>query len=202
VKDRSMNRSLGACALLLAATATPACAGNRLVKAGHPIAVAHDTLTVTPDREWNELGWGPGSRCDRWTLDGAALNAVTFCGAIESGRPLFREVSKHDQPLPHFSTTMLLTDVPDLVEKSYRIALGASVMTIDSAEPALIDGERAIRFRYTFTRQDEEVERHGEALATIRGEKLYWMSYEAPAIHYFARDLESWRRLAATARFR
>lgn len=197
-----MNRSLAAGVLLLAATATPALAGNRLVDAGHPVAVAHETLTVTPDREWDALGSRPGPRCDRWTLDGAALNAVTFCGAIESGRPLFREVSKHDQPLPHFSTTMLLTDVPDLVEKSYRIALGASVMTIDSAEPAQLDGERAIRFRYTFTRQDEEVERHGEALATIRGKKLYWMSYEAPAIHYYARDLESWRRLAATARFR
>lgn len=197
-----MNRSLAACVLLLAATATPALAGNRLVDAGHPVAVAHETLTVTPDREWNALGSRPGQRCDRWTLDGAALNAVTFCGAIESGRPLFREVSKHDQPLPHFSTTMLLTDVPDLVEKSYRIALGASVMTIDSAEPAQLDGERAIRFRYTFTRQDEEVERHGEALATIRGKKLYWISYEAPAIYYYARDLESWRRLAATARFR
>jgi len=196
-----MNRLLGACALLLVATATPARARNRLVEAGRPIAVAHDTLTVTPDREWNELGWRAGPRCERWTLDGEALNAVTFCGAVESGRPLFREVSKHDQPLPHFSTTMLLTDVPDLVEKSYRIALGASLMTIDSAEPARLDGERAIRFRYTFTRQ-EEVERHGEAIAAIRGKKLYWMSYEAPSIHCYARDLESWRRLAATARFR
>jgi len=192
------------CALLLAAATTPALAlaGNSLVDAGRPVAVAHDTLTVTPDREWNKLGWRPGLRCDRWTLDGEALNAVTFCGAIESGRPMFREVSKHDQPLPHFSTTMLLTDVPDLVEKSYRIALGVSLMTIDSAEPAQLDGERAIRFRYTFTRQDEEVERHGEAVATIRCKKLYWISYEAPAIYYYARDLESWRRLAATARFR
>jgi hypothetical protein len=197
-----MYRFLGACALPIVATAAPALAGNRLIDSGHPVPVAHDTLTVMPDRAWNELGWRPGPRCDRWTLDGEALNAVTFCGAIESGRPLFREASKHDRPLPHFSTTMLLTDVPDLVEKSYRIALGASLMTIDSAEPAQLDGERAIRFRYTFTRQDEEVERHGEALATIRGKKLYWMSYEAPAIHYYARDLESWRRLAATARFR
>ncbi|MBB3693057.1 hypothetical protein [Sphingomonas sp. BK580] len=197
-----MDRSLGACALLLVATATPARAGDRLIDAGRPRAVAHGTLTVTPDREWNELGRRPGPRCDRWTLDGEGLNAVTFCGAIESGRPLFREVSKHDQPLPHFATTMLLTDVPDLVEKSYRIALGASLMTIDSADPALIDGERAVRFRYTFTRQDEEVERHGEAVAAIRGKRLYWMSYEAPAIHYYARDLDSWRRLVATARFR
>ncbi len=197
-----MKRLLGACALLLVATVTPARAGNRLVDAGRPVAVAHDTLTVTPDREWNELGWRPGPRCDRWTLDGEALNAVTFCGAIESGRPLLRDMSKHDRPLPHFSRTMLLTDIPDLVEASYRIALGASLMTTDSAEPAELGGERAIRFRYTFTRQDEEVERHGEAVATIRDKKLYWLSYEAPAIHYYGRDLESWRRLAATARFR
>ncbi|MBY9061517.1 hypothetical protein K7957_01035 [Sphingomonas yunnanensis] len=51
-------------------------------------------------------------------------------------------------------------------------------------------------------RQEDEVERHGEALATIRDKRLYWMSYEAPSIYYYTRDLESWRRLAATARFR
>ncbi|MBW6525360.1 hypothetical protein KZ813_00740 [Sphingomonas sp. RHCKR7] len=197
-----MTRAYGALALLLLATVVPARAANRLVDPGRPVAVARSTLAVTPEREWNELRRGPGPRCDRWTLDGEGLNAVTFCGAIEGGRPIFYEVSKHDRPLPHFATTMLLTDLPDLIEQSYRLALGASLMTIDSVEPAQLGGERAIRFRYSFTRQDEELERHGEAIATIRGKKLYWMSYEAPSIFYYARDLESWRRLTASARFR
>jgi hypothetical protein len=197
-----MKCSLGAIALLFAITAPPVLAGNRLVSASQPAAVAHATMIVTPDREWNQLAHGPGRRCERWTLDGNGLNAITFCGAIESGRPLFYEVSKHDRPLPHFSTTMLLTDVPDLVEKSYRIGQGASLMTTDSSEPAQLGGERAIRFRYSFTRQSDEVERHGEAIATIRNKKLFLFSYEAPAIHYYTRDLENWRRLAATARFR
>lgn len=197
-----MTRLCRAFALLFMASATPAWAGNSLVVSGRTATVAHGLLILTPDREWNRLKRTPGPRCDRWTLDGDALNAVTFCGAIESGRPIFREVSKRHTPLPHFSSTMLLTDIPELVEASYRIALGVSLMTIDAVEPTRIADQPAIRFCYTFTRQDEEVERHGEAIAAIRDKHLLLLSYEAPAIHYYARDLESWHRLAATVRWR
>lgn len=180
--------------------ATPAIAGNSLIGAGQPVAVAKSTLTVIADREWNKLGARPGRHSETWTLDGDGLNDLTFYGGIESGRTLFREVSKKTRPLPRFSSTMLLTDIPALVEQSYRIALGTPLMTIDSIEPSTFAGAKGVRFTYSFTKPGEEVQRSGQARAAIIRGKLYMMSFEAPTIHFYARDFKSFDKVAATAR--
>jgi len=185
---------------LLLASATAAIAGNTLIVPGQPVAVAKSTLTVVPSREWNKLGARPGRNTESWTLDGAPLNEVTFYGGIENDRTLFREVSKKEKPLPRFAATMLLTDIPALVESSYRIALDTPLMRIAAAEPAELAGNKAIRFRYVFTLPEEEVERQGEAVATIVDGRLYMLSFEAPTIHFYDRDLPSFRALVATAR--
>jgi hypothetical protein len=184
-------------AILLAVA--PAIAGNTLVKQGVAVSVARSALTVMPDREWNRMGARPGRRSETWTLDGATLNDLTFYGAIETGKTLFREVDRKHRPLPRYSSRMLLTDIPMLLEDSYRIALGTSLMTIDTVQPTLLAGSKAVRFTYTCTRPGEDVERRGEAVAAIIGRKLFMMSYEAPAIFYFDRDLAAFRRLVATA---
>lgn len=187
-----------AIAMLLAAT--PAVGGNTLVRQGVAVSVATSALTVTPDREWNRMGARPGRRSETWTLDGASLNDLTFYGAIETGKPLFREVDRKHRPLPRYSSRMLLTDIPMLVENSYRIALGTTLMTIDKVEPAMLAGSKAVRFTYTCTRQGEDVERRGEAVAAMIDRKLFMMSFEAPTIFYFDRDVAAFRRLVATAK--
>lgn len=186
-----------AAALLIA---TPVVAGNKLIVQGQPVAVAKSPLTVTPDREWNKLGARPGRDAETWTLDGDGLNDLTFYGAVENDKTLFREVGKKNKPLPRFKSTMLLTDIPTLFENSYRIALDTPLMTIDSVEPATFAGSKGVRFRYTFTRQNEEVRRSGEAHAAIIGGRLYMMTFEAPITYFFARDVDSYRAMAATAR--
>lgn len=188
---------IGAIAAGLVASA--AWAGNTLVASGQRVAVAHSTLFVTPASEWNRMGARPGRQSETWTLDGDRLNDLTFYGGIETGKPLFREVSKRDRPLPHYSSTMLLADLPGLVERSYRIALQTPLMTIETVEPASFAGAKAVRFRYSFTRQKEEVARRGEGLAAMIGGRLYMMTFEAPAIHYFDRDIDRVRALEATA---
>jgi hypothetical protein len=74
-------------------------------------------------------------------------------------------------------------------------------LSIDSQEPALIAGHKGIRFTYSFVRQDEEVSRKGEAVGTFVGNRLYLVAYEAPAIHFFDKDVEKFRQLAATLKF-
>ena len=115
-------------------------------------------------------------------------------------RRLFREVNKRAKPLPHFSATMLLTDIPTLFEASYRIALNTPAMTIDSVEPTTFLGSRGVRFSFTFSRFDEEVRRKGEASAAIVGGKLYMISFEAPDVYYFSRDLPAYRAIVASSR--
>ena len=187
--------ALGAVALL----AIPAQAGYRLMPAGTAALVGKSTLSVTPSQPWNRLGGRVGRNAESWTLDGLTLNDVTFYGGIADNTTLFREVNKRDTPLPHFSSTMLVPDVAQLFEASYRVANSTSLMAIDSVEPAPFAGNPGFRFTYNFTVQNEEVKRFGEARGAIVGGKLYMITFEAPVIYYFKHDLDAFRKLADSA---
>ena len=185
---------------LLLAFATPAFAGNTLVSPGAPVAVAKSAMTVTPASEWNRLGARPGRSAETWTLDGDTLNDLTFYGGIESGKPIIREVSRKQKPLPTFSSTMLLGDVPALLEQSYRIALDSPLVEVGQVEPGPLGGLNGVHFTYSFTRPEEDVRRLGEAWATIQGGKLYMIAFEAPALHFFDAAVQQARAVVATAR--
>jgi len=190
-----------ACAAAALALTTPAFAGNSLVAPGAPVPVARSTLTVTPPSEWNRLGARPGRAAETWTLDGDTLNDLTFYGGIGRGKPIIREVSRKQKPLPTFSSTMLLNDVPVLLEQSYRIALDTPLVEIGTVEPAPLAGEKGVHFTYQFTRPEEDVRRRGEAWATIVGGRLYMISFEAPAIYFFDAGIAGARAVVASARF-
>jgi hypothetical protein len=177
----------------------PAHAGNSLIPPNARTAVAKSALTVTPGNEWNKLGARPGRNSETWTLDGDLLNDVTFYGGIPSGKTLFREISKKHKPLPRVSSTMLITDIPVLLENSYRIALDTPLMAIDAIEPAEFLGTKGIRFTYSFALPNEELRRCGEARAAMVKGKLYMITYEAPALHYFDTSVSAFRQLADSA---
>ena len=178
----------------------PVQAGNTLIAAGQRVAVAGSALTVQPDAEWNRLGARPGRDAERWTLDGDRLNALTFYGGIDDDRTLFREVDHKNYPLPRFAATMLVTDIPTLLENSYRVALDIATMTIEHVEPVRFAGSAGVHFTYALMRQSESVHRRGEAFGAIIRGRLFLITYEAPAIHYFERSVAAARQVAASAR--
>ena len=181
--------------------AAPAGAGFKLMPAGQSFQVGKSSLTVTPDRDWNRLGSRVGRNAESWTLDGLSLNDITFYGGIADDQTLFKEIDKKEKPLPRFSKTMLLPDVASLFEGSYRIANGTSLFTIDSIEPSMFAGRPGFHFAYSFTVETDEVRRKGEAVGAIVDGRLYMITFEAPVIHYFARDVDAFRNLAASAHF-
>ncbi len=187
-------------AMALALIASPATAGYKLMPTGTVQPVGKLGLKVTPPNNWNRLGSRIGRNAESWTLDGMSLNELTFYAGIEEGRALFREVDKKNRPLPKFSGKMLPTDLVQMFEGSYRIAAGTSLFEIGKVEPAMFAGHQGVRFTYSFVQQGEEVRRHGEATGAIVGGKLYLISFEAPVIHYFDRDIANYRKLVETAR--
>jgi len=184
-------------ALSITVAPTGASFANSLVPAGPRAGIAKSALSAKPDKEWNRLSLALGRNVEVWTVDGDALNKVTFFGGIASGSPLMREFDKKRQPLPKVATNMLITDIPALLESTYRSQNAVSQMSIDSQEPAMLGAHKGIRFTYSFTRSDE-VARKGEGLGAIVGGKLYLVTYEAPALHFFDKDLERYRVLAAS----
>jgi hypothetical protein len=179
---------------------SPAVAGNKLIASGQRVKVAKSTMTVQPNVEWNKMGARPGRNSETWTLDGDGLNDLTFYGGIESGRPLFREVDKKNTPLPKVSSTMLLTDIPALLENSYRVALQTSAVQIDAVQPVQFAGTNGVRFTYSFSHQNETLRRRGEARAAMIGGKLYMVTYEAPALYYYDRSYEAFRAAAESVK--
>ena len=194
---RFTRHALAVAALLVA---VPVSAGNTLIAAGQRVAVAKSALTVQPDAEWNKLAAKPGRNAESWTLDGDQLNELTFYGGIADGRTLFREVDRKTRPLPRVSATMLITDIPTLLENSYRVALGTAAMTIERVEPATFAGNKGVHFTYGYTRQNESLHRRGEAFGAIIGRRLYLITYEAPAVYYFERSAPAARVVADSAR--
>ena len=111
--------------LLAAIIATPALA-NSLVSPGPKAKIARSTLSASPSYEWNKLSYRGGKNVEVWTIDGDQLNKITFYGAIEVGKPLFREADKKERPLPRVTPNMLITDIPALLESSYRSQFSVS----------------------------------------------------------------------------
>jgi hypothetical protein len=192
-----MRKSSIALAVALAGLAAPALS-NSLVSPGPREKIARSSLGAKPAGEWNKLSYRGGKNVEVWTLDGDQLNKVTFYGGIEVGKPLLKEADKKERPLPRVTPNMLITDIPAILESSYRVQFNVSQMTIDSQEPATVGGHKGIKFTYSFVKNDDDVQRKGEAVGAFVGNKLYLVAYEAPAIHFFDKDVEKFRQLAAT----
>ena len=197
-----MRTTMIAAALMAAslAAAPQAVLAHSLIASGTAVSVARSNLQVTPDRDWNKLSGRPGRDSETWTIDSDLLNDLSFYGGIQNGATLFREVDRRNRPLPTFSGTMLLNDIPSLLENSYRVTRGTTVFTIDQQEPAQFLGNAGVRFSYSFVANDN-VRRKGEGNAAIIDGKLYMMTFEAPVLHYFDSGIASYRHLVSTARF-
>ncbi len=184
-----------ALAAVLTASAAPADARWSEVKDA-AVQVAKKTMTVRPDGEWNKNSARPSKRGETWTIDGQALNDLSFFGAVRDGEPLFREQHKKLKPLPKFSSKMLPTDLAEFIETSARNVVDTPLFTTEAVEPATLGGHPGVRMRFSYTSSDE-LERKGEAVAAIVGGKLYAVSFDAPAIYYFDKDIERVRRMMA-----
>lgn len=196
--QHKLRGGLFALSMLLAATQAEA---HKLHKQGEAAAVADSSLTVTPSRDWNQLGAKVGKKTETWTLDGEQLNDITFFAGIEPGKPLVKEKSKKREPLPKFTSSTLLAEVPELLENTSRAFKGSGSFQVASVEPTRFLDTDGVVFTYEFTDEDQ-LTRKGEARAAIIGGKLYMITFEAPRLSYFGKVISDFRALADTARLK
>ena len=164
------------------------------------VAVAKSAMKVTPARDWNSLSIRPGKKAETWTLDGEQLNDITFYGGVAPGEPLIREQSKKHKPLPKFSREMLLVELPELLEGTYRTEKGIGTFSLVASNPDRFLGNEGIRFTYQYVDADN-LPRKGEARATVIKGLLYMATFDAPRLHYFDALLNDFHALTDTAKF-
>jgi hypothetical protein len=180
--------------------AAPAQAGWKLVDHAKEVAVAGGAMKITPGRDWNRAPGKPIKEGERWTLDGLNLNELYFVGGLAPGGTLFPNIDKKRNPLPAFASSMQLTDIPDFYESSTRVALKTSLFEIGKIEPTNFAGHPGIRFTFQYALQDSPVMHKGVAEATLANGKLDMITYIAPTVYYFDRDLPEIEAIFASAK--
>jgi hypothetical protein len=180
------------------AMASPGLAGWSLISGKKTVIVTKGKkMKVTPTNDWNKFSYRPTKRSELWTRDGLSLNEVYFLAEVLPGEPLFKQRDKKDEPLPKFKADMLPTDLVDLYEGSARIILRSSKFEVLKVEPAKLGSHDAVRFQYTYVVGDEPLTRKGEVVAANLGGKMYMMSFAAPEIEYFDRDIAEFRDMVS-----
>lgn len=185
-------------AIMLCATVSGPVLANAYREKGKTVTVAGSTLSVTPPRDWNRLDIKPGKHAETWTLDGEQLNDITFFADIGDGEPLVRERSKRREPLPKFTSSTLLVEVPELLGGTYRAYKGISKFVVTQSKPDRFLGQPGVRFAYDYTDEDD-LPRKGEGIAALIKGKLYMATFDAPRLHYYDRTVSEFRALADTA---
>lgn len=186
-------------ALCVAAMDADAARANAYREKDKVAEVGGSGMAVTPPRDWNRLDAKPGKYAEVWTLDGEQLNDVTFYGGVEPGNPLVKERDRKREPLPKFTASTLLIEVPELLEGTYRTAKGIGGFTMTGSRPERFLGGDGVSFTYEYTDSDE-LPRKGEARAVIAEGKLYMVTFDAPRLYYFDETLLDFRALADTAK--
>lgn len=151
---------------------------------------------------WNRLEQEEGKYQEVWTIDGHQLNRLAFYGGVPDDKPLIKERDKKRDPLPRVSTTMLLPDIPSFLERTYRTQYGVPIFEVGVQEPSKFAGHEGIRFEYRYVDPSDEVERRGEGYGALIEGELYLVTFEAPALHYFERDIAEVRGIIGKLRLR
>ncbi len=177
-----------------------ACAPQYTLVAASPVAVAKNSLRVTPGTAWNraprtafDIAWE-----ENWTANGPLLYSIGFIGGLPDGEAIVRQRRKADQKVPVFRATMTPPDLVAMVESFYRIKQSAAVFEAGEVAPLRFAGEPGLRFDYRYVGGDS-VRRRGRAVMAIHGGKLYLLTLDGTALHYFDAALPAFDAIVATA---
>lgn len=121
----------------------------------------------------------------RLTRDGLLLQQISI-GRI----PLGEELPYSKRKL---AADMIPLEAAEIISNDFRSNSNLTAQTIVENAPATVGGFAGFKLHYTY-RTEEELNMEGLFYGAIIGSWLYYMLYEAPAQHYFAKDLEVFNR--------
>jgi len=164
------------------------------------VRVAHGAMAVSPTKAWNKSPPTPYdiSQEENWTQNGPLLDSIGFIAALPDGAAIARQRPKDDRKVPVFRASMTPQDLVSMIESFYRIKAGAAVFETTSVVPTTFLGSPAVQLTYNYVGADE-VKRRGRSVAAIVSRKLYLMSLDGAASHYFEAALPEFESLAISA---
>jgi len=188
--------TLAAAAVLLSGCVV----GYTLVPGASQVAVSQGSMKVRPPTNWNKEPTGTldTPRVEVWTQNGPLLDNIRFVGALPSGEAMTRQKPKDDRQVPVFRSDMSPQDLVSMVESFYRLRVGATIFETTSVKPATFAGNSGIQFDYRYVAADE-VKRRGRAILSVVTGKLYLISLDGAAVHYFDADVADFEKIVESA---
>ena len=172
-----------------------------VTKIGPGEAVIGDKIGVPVDTGWNQFAgrFGGSNSAALWTNEGLTIDQVNFFVGMKDGDVIAAPAGKDQRPLA-FKATMQPHEVVALFESFYT--RDGSSFKLDKLEAAQFLGQRGWRANYTVVRKVDDVKLAGSAWATVRSGELFAMTFTAPSIGFYPRQLAKVEKVAAAARFK
>lgn len=172
-----------------------------VTKIGPGEAVIAEKVSVPVDSGWNQFAgrFGGSNAAALWTHEGLTIDQLSFYVALKDGEVIAPPVGKDQRPLT-FKGTMQPHEVVALFEAFYT--RDGSSFKLDKLEPTDFLGQRGWRANYTVLRKVDEVKLAGSVWATVRAGELYAITYTAPSIGFYPRQLPRVEKVASAARFK
>jgi hypothetical protein len=171
-----------------------------VVKVAPGEALIGERMRVPSDAAWNQFAGnvGASNAAALWTREGLAIDQVNFYVGLKDGG-LLATAGKDQRPLT-FKATMQPHEVVALFESFY--SRDGSSFTLDKLETTDFLGQRGWRAQYTIVRKVDDVRLAGSAWATVRGGELFAITFTAPTLWFYPRQLPLVESLAAAARLK
>jgi len=185
---------MGARCLALALTlALAACGGQYgLVKPG-PQSVAGG-YSARPSVAWNSRS---ADGAEIWTVDGEALQSITFLKGVGDGDPLFPARGK--QSFPRFRAAMTPSDIAELFADSLTIG-GLADAEVSGLRPQPFGATQGFRFEFSYLSK-EGLGYLGSAAGAVVDGELRLVYYAATRLHYYEQHRGEFERIAEQMTF-
>lgn len=172
--------------------------GYTLVPSG-AVQVSQGAMTVHPTGAWNKRPNAPGgiAQVEAWTRNGPVLDGVYFTGALPDGAAIVKQRGKEDRQVPVFHASMTPQDLVSMIESAYRIR-GAKIFDTTGVKPVSFLGQQGVQFDFNYV-GDDSVRRRGRSMIAVAGGKLYVMTLDGTALHYFDASRPEFEAMAASA---
>jgi len=137
---------------------------------------------VTLGETWSAYPRDSRTKLRNLTMDGEALNSLTFAASLEDGHTLIKTYDRH-RLLPVYRSDMSQTEVVEFIRDSLSVG-GMADATITSLRPEPFGSLDGVRFDVKGATQ-RGLNMSGTGKAAIENGKLHLIIYTAPTEYYF-----------------
>lgn len=183
-------------ALAALASSLTACVSFSQINSG-PVTVG-DRMSVTANGAWNQFE-SRGMGCKPvWTREGLTIDTLCFFVGVKDGELLVANSgNKADRPLA-FRAGMQPEEIASLFGAYY--SRGGSSFDLEGMRPMDFLGVPGIRFEFSSVRKLDEVRLKGVVWAAVKDKELFAISFTAPRLGFYGRELPQAEAVASSAR--